>query len=207
MMEVVQERHRRDPTRQKRWAVLADGERAWQQSITRRPRGVPLVLDLQHVLAKLWSAAYTVHEEGRPKALAWVHERAWRLHGEVSQVVQGMRLSVTKRQLRGQKRRAVDAAANDFYRNRRHMCYDEDLRQGWPIATGVVERACKNLVKDRMERSGMRWTRTMAEAMRKLRAMYLSGDCDAYWKFHVARDHARLHPPGSWRPLYLIEGK
>jgi hypothetical protein len=208
MMEVVQEMHRRDPTRQKRWVVLTDGARALQQSVTRRLRGVPLVLDWQHVLAKRWSAAYTCHEEGSPKALAWVQERAWRrLHGEVSQVVQGRRLSVTKRQLRGQKRKAVEAAANYFYRNRRHMRYDEYLRQGWPIATGVVGGACKNLVKDRMERSGMRWTRTMAEAMLKLRALYLSGDFDAYWKFHVARDHERLHPPGSWRPLHLIEEK
>jgi hypothetical protein len=45
----------------------------------------------------------------------------------------------------------------------------------------------------------------MAEAMLNLRAGYLRGDFDAYWKFHGARDHACLHPPGSWRPLHLIE--
>jgi len=139
MTEVVQEMHRRDPARQKRWMVLTDGERALQQSVTRRLRRVPLVLDFQHVLAKLWSAVYAFNQEGRPKALAWVQERAWRLlHGEVSQVVQGIRVSVTKRQLRGQQRKAVEAAASYFYRNRRHMCYDEYLWQGWPIATGVV---------------------------------------------------------------------
>jgi hypothetical protein len=80
------------------------------------------------------------------------------------------------------------------------------LRQGWPIATGVVEGACKNLVKDQMERSGMHRTPTMAKAMLPLRVVYLSGDFDAYWKFHV-KDHERLHPQGSWRPLHLIEEK
>jgi hypothetical protein len=87
------------------------------------------------------------------------------------------------------------------------MRYAEYLSQGWPIATGVVEGACKHLVKDRMERSGMRWTPAMAEAMLKLRAVYLSGDFEAYWAFHLARDQERLHPPGSWRPAHVIEEK
>jgi hypothetical protein len=208
MAEVVQEMRQRDPPPHKSWVVLTDGERALQQSVKRRLRGVPLVLDFQHVLAKLWSAAYAFHEEGSPKVLAWVQERAWRrLHGEVSQVVQGMRLSATRRQLRGQKRKVVEAVAGYFYRNRRDMRYDVYLRQGWSMATGVVEGACKNLVKDRMERSGMRWTATMAEAMLKLRAVSLSGDFEAYWAFFVAQEHQRLHPPGAWRPLNIIEEK
>jgi hypothetical protein len=208
MAEVVQELRRRDPTREKSWVVLTDGERALQQSVRRRLRGVPLVLDFQHALAKLWTAAYAFHDEGSPKALAWVQERAWRLlHGEVSIVVQGMRQSATRRGLRGQRRKVVEAVASYLYRNRGRMRYDAYLRQGWPIATGVVEGACKNLVKDRMERSGMRWTPTMAEAMLKLRATYLSGDFDAYWALHVAREHERLHPPGHWQPVDPIEEK
>jgi hypothetical protein len=208
MAEVVQEIRRRDPAREKSWVVLTDGERALQQSVTRRLRGVPLVLDFQHALAKLWTAAYAFHEEGSPKVLAWVQERAWRLlHGGVSQVVQGMRQSATRRPLRGQRRKVVEAVASYLYRNRGRMRYDEYLQQGWPIATGVVEGACKNLVKDRMERSGMRWTPTMAEAMLKLRAVYLSGDFEPYWAFHIAREHARLHPPGHWQPAAPIEEK
>jgi hypothetical protein len=45
------------------------------------------------------------------------------------------------------------------------MRYHEYLANGWPIASGPVEGACKNLIKDRMERSGMRWTEQMAEAI------------------------------------------
>ena len=76
------------------------------------------------------------------------------------------------------------------------MRYDEYLAQGLPIATGSVEGACKNLIKDRMERSGMRWTKSMAEAIVKLRALYLSGDFDSYWAFHIIRDQERLNPAG-----------
>ena len=74
------------------------------------------------------------------------------------------------------------------------MRYDEYLANGWPIASGPVEGACKNLIKDRMERSGMRWTEQMAEAIVQLRAIYLSGDFDRYWQFHIEQDQRRLYP-------------
>jgi hypothetical protein len=82
--------------------------------------------------------------------------------------------------------------------NALYMRYNEYLALGFPIASGPVEGACKNLIKDRMERSGMRWTPSMAEAIVKLRSLYLSGDFDDYWPFHVAQDQIRLHPPGQW---------
>ena len=72
--------------------------------------------------------------------------------------------------------------------------YDEYLAKGWPIASGPVEGACKNLIKDRMERSGMRWTPAMAEAVVKLRAIFISGDFDGYWEFHIQQDQQRLYP-------------
>ena len=62
----------------------------------------------------------------------------------------------------------------------------------------VIEGACKNLVRDRFERSGMRWTPDMAEAMLRLRATYLSADLDDYWEFHVQQDQQRLHPKAQW---------
>ena len=74
------------------------------------------------------------------------------------------------------------------------MHYNEYLAKGWPIASGPVEGACKNLIKDRMERSGMRSTDEMAEAIVQLRAIYLSGDFDAYWSFHIEKEQHRLYP-------------
>jgi hypothetical protein len=74
------------------------------------------------------------------------------------------------------------------------MRYDHYLSKGWPIASGPVEGACKNLIKDRMERSGMRWTPGMAKAVVKLRAIYLSGDFDRYCEFHIHKDQQRLYP-------------
>jgi len=159
---------------------------------------VTLILDLLHVLEKLWKAAYVFHAEGSLEAELWVLDRTLRiLFGEVGQVVKGLRQSITKRRLFGTKRKTLQAVAKYLYRNRTRMRYDEYLSQGWPIASGPVEGACKNLIKDRMERSGMRWTEQMAEAIVQLRAIYLSGDFDRYWSFHIEKDQQRLHP-GNW---------
>ena len=94
-------------------------------------------------------------------------------------------------------RKTLESVAGYLYANRSRMRYDEYLANGWPIASGPVEGACKNLIKDRMERSGMRWSEAMAEAIVQLRAVYLSGDFDNYWRFHIEQDQQRLYP-ASW---------
>ena len=98
------------------------------------------------------------------------------------------------RALSGAGGKTLRGVADYLYRNRTRMRYDEYLANGWPIASGPVEGACKNLIKDRMERSGMRWTELMAEAIVQLRAICLSGDFDHYWEFHIAQDQRRLYP-------------
>jgi hypothetical protein len=207
--EVGAEMQRRDPKGTKKHVVVTDGERALQIRVRRRLGvSVLLVLDFLHVLEKLWKAAYVFHAEGSGEAADWVHLRAFKiLCGKVGQVVKGLRQSVTKRRLRGEQRKTLLAVAGYLYRNRTRMRYREYLAQGLPIASGAVEGACKNLVKDRMERSGMRWKEDSAEAMLKLRATYLSGDFDDYWAFHVKQDQGRLHPPGAWRPLRKVVEK
>ncbi|MDI6795011.1 MAG: hypothetical protein QME81_19440 [bacterium] len=134
-------------------------------------------MDFLHVLERLWTTAHALYDEGTEKATDWVRSHALMiLQGKVSQVVKGMRQSVTKRNLRGKQGKAILDAAKYFYRNRSRMRYHEYLASGLPIASGVVEGTCKNLVKDRMERSGMRWQIDGAEAMLKLRAINLSDD-------------------------------
>jgi hypothetical protein len=202
--EVAEEMRRRDPLGRKLHVALTDGERALQILVHQKLQGahVIFILDFVHVLEKLWKAAYVFHAEGSPEAEQWVRLRALRiLRGEVSQVVKGLRQSVTKRGLRAGNRKTVLSVAGYLYRNRTRMRYATYLAQGLPIATGVtgvVEGACKHLIKDRMERSGMRWTEAMAESIVKLRAAYLSGDFDAYWQFHIRKDQERLHPPCQW---------
>lgn len=78
--------------------------------------------------------------------------------------------------------------------NRRYMRYDEYLAAGYPIGSGVVEGACRHLVKDRMERTGMRWRTPGAQAMLDLRAVYINGDWDDFQQFRITNERRRLYP-------------
>jgi len=186
--------------RKKTIALVTDGERGLQRLVREQFRGSLLILDLLHVLEYLWKAAHGLYEESSQEAVDWVKQHALMiLRGEVSQVVKGMRQSVTKRKIKGAKKKAIMTAAAYFFRNRLHMCYHEYLEKGLPIASGAVEGACKNLVKDRMERSGMRWKIPGAEAVLKLRAIKLSGDWEEYWTFYIKQEQRRLYAGIKWK--------
>ena len=93
---------------------------------------------------------------------------------------------------------AVPLHRNTHYLQKyaQYLHYDRYLAAGYPIATGVVEGACRYLVRDRMELTGLtgaRWRLVGAEAVLKLRALRASGDFDAYWDFHEAREYERNH--------------
>lgn len=186
---------KRDPRHRRTWVIVTDGERALQRRVCTTFTDVTLILDLLHVLEKIWKAAHALHPEGSREAEQFVYERAQRiLDGQVSQVIKGLRLIATKRKLTATKAKTLQEVASYLHSNRERMKYNLYLAKGWPIASGSVEGACKNLIRDRFERSGMRWTPETAEALLRLRAIYLSGDLDAYWDFHIQQDQRRLYP-------------
>jgi len=88
----------------------------------------------------------------------------------------------------------------DLQRNRRFMRYDEYLAAGYPIGSGVVAGACRHLVKDRMELTGMRWRIPGAQAILDLRAVYVNGDWDSFQEHRMREERRRLYP---YRPQVL----
>jgi hypothetical protein len=188
---------RRDPRGSKPVIFLSDGERALHDRQSEYlPEDTVCILDLFHVLERLWKVAWCLFEEKAEKREAhrWVEERLKRLlEGRVDAVIRGMRYQATQRGLKGPKRKTVEDAAGYFAGNRDRMKYDEYLAAGYPIGSGVVEGACRHLVKDRLERTGMRWLPSGAQAMLDLRATYLNGEWDAFWNFHVLQEDQRLY--------------
>jgi hypothetical protein len=155
---------------------------------------VTLILDLFHVLEYLWAAAFAVHAEGSAEAALWVRTQLLALlRGRASQVAAAMRRSATMRALTASKRAAVDKCADYLLKYRDMLRYDQYLAAGYPIGTGVIEGACRYLVKDRMERTGARWTLDGAEAVLRLRALWTNGDFEEYWTFHLDREYERNH--------------
>jgi hypothetical protein len=100
---------------------------------------------------------------------------------------------MTKRKLTGSCRKTVREVIGYFNGNRSRMRYDEYLAAGYPIGSGVIEGACRHLVKDRLERAGMRWIPDGAQAMLDLRATYLNGEWEAFWGYHVEQEDDRLY--------------
>ena len=202
IQEVQEEMAVRDPAGVKKHVVVTDGERALQLRAIKHIPGILLILDFLHVLEKLWIVAHVFHAEGSLEAQTWVRDHALRiLRGQVSQVIKGIHQSATKRGIKGKNRKSIESVTSYLSHNRPYMRYDRYLADGLPIASGAVEGACKNLVKDRMERSGMRWKKPTAEAVLKLRAVYLSGDFDEYWAFHIEQEQKRLYGNRNWSPL------
>jgi hypothetical protein len=192
---------RRDPDRRRRWVVLVDGEPKQLRSVKVEARRVgveiTILVDVVHVLEYVWKAARAIFGESNAEAEKWVGDRFLGLLTGQSggRLARTMRWWAERRELDDSARRAVDSACNyvaDRTRTRL-LGYAAALRDGLPIATGVIEGACRYLVKDRMDRTGARWSLTGAEAVLRLRAIRASGDFDAYWQFHLEQEKARNH--------------
>ena len=188
----------RDPTRRKRWVVLLDGhpdQLARVRAAAKRHRvKVTIVLDLIHVLEYLWKAAYVFYPEGSSEAEGWVTERLlWLLCGDAGQVIASVRRTATCRGLTAAARKPADTCADYIERYKAYTQYDAYLKAGLPIATGVIEGACRHVIRDRMEITGARWSLEGAEAILRLRSLRASGDLDAYWRHHEQRELERNH--------------
>ena len=188
----------RDPGHQKKWVALVDGNKSQIRILRRIAKdkdiNLTIIVDVIHVIEYLWDAGRVFHPQAGPELESWVRVRILEiLRGKAGYVAGGMRRSATRRSLAAADRRPVDTSANYLLTYGPYLKYDDYLAQGFPIATGVIEGACRHLVKDRMEVTGARWSLTGAEAVLRLRALRSSHDFDEYWAFHEAKEYERNH--------------
>lgn len=195
---VFDEAQRRDPAHRCTWVALVDGNNHQIDRIRAEAAGhsveVSIVVDFIHVLEYLWRAAWSFFTEGDPDAEAWVRDKAIDiLGGRASIVAASIRRKATRLGLEDGERANADRAADYLLNKAPYLDYATALEKGWPIATGVIEGACRHLVKDRMDITGARWGLHGAEAVLKLRALRCNGDFDAYWRFHLDQERHRVH--------------
>lgn len=192
--DMAVECHQRDPERKKPLVCLLDGERQlWDLQAEWLPRAVA-ILDIFHVTERLWTAAHCLHAENSPQAPQFV-ERYLRmlLEGKVDRVIRSLAQLLARRKLTSEKRKRLEATITYYQNNRQHMHYDQYLAAGYPIGSGVAEGACRHLVKDRMERTGMRWTLEGAHAMLHVRALYLNGDWNDFIEHRIEQEQIALY--------------
>ncbi len=192
---LAEESQKRDDNGEKTVVCVMDGDRALWNKVNKYIPDAIGILDLYHVMERLWDAAYCFHAEGSEDAQTFVTERLERiLEGQVGRVIGGLKQRQTKHQLRGARRKQLETVITYLENNRQYMAYDYYLEFGYPIGSGVVEGACRHLVKDRMELTGMRWIPEGAQAMLSLRAVYLNGDWESFQQFRITEQQEKLYP-------------
>ncbi len=174
--------------------ALADGDDALQRRVSDELSKFTLVLDIIHSSEYLWDAANALLGETHPERTVWMEKHLLSvLSGQTAAVIHTLECEVQNPALSSSQRKALNTTIGYYQRNLPYMQYDQYLARGWPIATGVVEGACGHLVKDRMEQSGMRWTRPGAQAVLDLRSARVNDDWDDYQHFRRQQQHQRLY--------------
>ena len=188
----------RDPKHEKHWVALVDGEnqqlRVLKRMAKKQDVDITIIVDIIHVIEYLWKAGRAFHPKSGPELEKWVHYRLAKiLEGKAGLMAGGMRRSATIKKFTDKQRKPVDTCAAYLKNKAPYLKYHRYLDLGFPIATGVIEGACRHLVKDRMDITGAKWRLPSAEAVLHLRALRSSNDFDEYWDFHEACEYKRNH--------------
>jgi hypothetical protein len=195
--EMFDEADRRDPERERPCVALIDGDEDQAEQIeaqaVRRGRAITIVLDLLHVLHYIWLAGAAISRGNAKKTDAWVGRYLYKLltAAQPLDVIAGIHQAATLAGLTLAEREPVEKCVGYLRSNISYICYPQYLSQGLPIATGVIEGACRHLVQDRLGITGARWGLKSAEAVLRLRALATNGDWDEYWRFHLRKEHDR----------------
>ena len=210
------EADRRDPERVRQRVFLVDGNK---QQITaigdqagERGLKVPVLIGCIHVSGYVGRAAAALHP-GDPQAAGQ------RADGQLLRVLHGRAKAVaaTLASVAAKTRKSprtrhpgltdVDKAVTYLNNNYQHMKYDKALASGWPIATGMIEGACRFVIEDRSGITGARWSPEGAEDILKIRAVVVNGDLDDYMRYYKQRyrdeHHLARYDPATIEDLNL----
>jgi hypothetical protein len=190
---------RRDRNHQRAWVALVDGNRdqitAIQAEAATRGVDLPIVIDFVHVVEYVWDAAWAFFDKDDPTVEGWVTRMLRNiLDGKATAVATEIQEYATRYNFTTAQRKTATRTAAYLSSHAEHLDYPTALTSGWPIATGVIEGACRHLVCDRLDITGARWGLTTAEAVLTLRATHITGSLDNYWKYHRTQQHTRNYP-------------
>jgi hypothetical protein len=198
IQELIDEALRRDPKQKRPWVMLVDGHvqqlKIIKRLVKKNKVEMTIIIDIVHVLEYLWKSAWCFFDKKKEvnEADKWVAQRAKAiLEGRASYIAAGMRRKATRCELSKKKRKNVDKCADYLLKYKTHLCFHDYLSRGFPIASGVIEGACRHLINDRFDITGARWGLRSAEAVLKMRAIKSSGDLVDYYEFYKKKELKR----------------
>jgi len=208
---IVMEIDSRDPHKKCDRILLMDGEPGLEKKAKEflMPMGFIIILDLFHVMERLWTLCYFFCKEGSEESVEWVRKYLTMiLTGKVGYFIGAIRQIMKKRGFCSSKIDRIEKLLVYYEKRKSHMKYNEYLAKGYPIGSGVIEGTCRSFVKDRMELAGMRWSEIGAETMLELRSIKVNGKWDDYWQYFVTKEKQRLYTDyASYNELIKHRGK
>jgi hypothetical protein len=210
------EADRRDPHRIRQRVFLVDGNKQQITAIAAHAKDrhlkVPVFIDFMHVSGYLGKAAAALHPGEAAAAGQWADGQRLRvLHGRATAVAATLKSCAAKARAKPGTAHLdlsdVDKAVTYLTNNHAYMRYDKALASGWPIATGLIEGACRFVIEDRFGITGARWSPDGAEVILKLRAVVVNNDLDDYMNYYKTRYlndiHLTRYTPASITDLDL----
>jgi hypothetical protein len=187
--------------------ALTDGSDPLQQQILDQLPDFTLVLDIIHVTEHLWDAANARWGDTAPQRSPWMPQAlTWLLEDQLDDLLNDLDTQALTLALSQQT--TLTRVSAYLRRNRPFLDYHRYLALGWPIGTGVVEGACRHLVKDRLEQAGMHWSIPGAQTMLQLRAVALNGDWLDFQRFRRQQSHLERYQvpyPDSLPDIVTLE--
>jgi len=193
----IAEAQQRDPEQQRPWVVLMDGQPSLWEEVDQVLGNTPHVeiLDLLHATSYLWEAVHLFHPASSDLALQLMKLLVLGLlSGVGAALIPWLTDQAESIGLTAAHRERLDQISQYFHHNQERLHYDQYLAAGYPIASGVIEGACRHVIKDRLERTGMHWTVPGAQALLQLRCVALNGDWEAFMKHYIDQESIRLYP-------------
>jgi hypothetical protein len=184
--------------------ALCDGCPALQKRIAKYFPDFVQVLDFIHANEYLWKVANALFGETNDHRFDCMRSHTLQLlSGKTKRLITEFRSLAKQPKISKRKRAQLLTTANYFERNLLFMDYPSYLSGGWPIASGVIEGACRHFVKDRCELSGMRWLQSGAENLLRLRAVAENNDWEDYHAYRKLQRHKRLYAacPAKIEPI------
>ena len=193
---LLAEARQRDPAHHQPWVVLMDGQTSLWDAAAATLGEAPRVeiLDVLHATGYLWEAVHLFHDSGSTMAQKWMKVLTLGLlSGMGTGVIRWLQHLAEQSELPAATRTRLEQIHDYFDRHRDRIHYDRYLVAGYPIASGVIEGACRHVVKDRMERAGMHWTLPGAQALLNLRCVALNDEWEPFMNHHIQSETARLY--------------
>jgi hypothetical protein len=198
---LVAEAHQRDPQQQCPWGVIMDGQPALWEEVDHALGNTPRVeiLDLVHATSYLWQAVHLCHPAGSDLAMQLMKLLVLGLlSGVGTALIPWLITQAESIGLTAPHRERLEQIRQYFHHHRERLHDDQYLAAGYPIASGVIEGACRQVINDRLERTGMHWTVPGAQALLRLRCVALNGAWEAFMNPYIDQESKRLYPHAHW---------